>query len=217
MAMVRHDYFRQIDRPIQAYILGLLASDGCVYSDRPRVKFSVHEKDRVLTETVRDELAPGSPILMERCRDYKLAKVHFTSPEMCKDLAKLGIVPKKSHILTWPTLLPEAFVNSFLLGILDGDGCLMTDKRKLSPHYIISITSASPAFLEQTAHKINAVLDVPLAHIDKNNTAFAIRYGGKSAALISEWLHRDLAGLDRKRIPPEVFSLYTTYVPYIPR
>jgi hypothetical protein len=119
--------------------------------------------------------------------------------------------------LTWPTLLPEAFVNSFLLGVLDGDSWITIDRRKLSPHYTIGITSVSSDFLERAAQEINAALDVPLAHIGKNNTAFAIRYGGRSAALISEWLHRDLPGLDRKRIPPDIFSLYTSYIPYIPK
>src|SRR6476620_1741130 len=87
MDLVRHDYFHSIERPIQAYVLGLLASDGNVSSDRPRIQFSVHEEDRVLTEIVRDELAPGSPILTPPCRDYRLAKVHFTSPMMHTDLA----------------------------------------------------------------------------------------------------------------------------------
>jgi hypothetical protein len=82
MELVRHNYFHRIESPMQAYVLGLLASDGNVYSDRPRIQFSVHEEDRVLTEIVRDELAPGSPILTPPCRDYRLAKVCFTSPRM---------------------------------------------------------------------------------------------------------------------------------------
>src|SRR2546421_6685682 len=80
MDLVRHDYFHRIDHPVQAYVLGLLASDGNVASDRPRIQFSVHEEDKILTEIVRDELAPGSSILTPPCRDYRLAKVCFTSP-----------------------------------------------------------------------------------------------------------------------------------------
>ena len=36
-----------------------------------------------------------------------------------------------------------------------------------------------------------------------NQRAFTIRYGGKSALHMSEWLHRDLPGLARKRIPTQ--------------
>lgn len=201
MDLVRHGYFHRIERPMQAYVLGLLASDGNVHSDRPRIQFSVHEEDRVLTEIVRDELAPGSSILTPPCRDYRLAKVHFTSPVMCADIAALGVVPRKSHILTWPDLLPEAFVNSYLLGVFDGDGWITIDKRKPTLYYTIGIISASPAFLQRAAQEINAAIDVPLARLSAvNQRAFTIRYGGKSAVLISEWFHRDLPGLTRKRI-----------------
>jgi len=204
MEQVRHDYFHRIDRPVQAYVLGLLASDGNVASDRPRIQFSVHEEDRILTETVRDELAPGSPILMEIRvgRDYKMAKVHFTSSRMYADLAALGVIPRKSHTLTWPNALPETFVNSYLLGILDGDGWITIDRRKYTPYYTIGFISASPTFLERATLEISAALDLPQAHAtDVNKRAFSIRYGGRSAVLISKWLHRDLPGLARKRIP----------------
>jgi hypothetical protein len=201
MDLVRHDYFHGFERPIQAYVLGLLASDGNVYSDRPRIQFSVHEEDKILTEIVRDELAPGSFILTPPCRDYRLAKVCFTSPRMYADLAALGVVPRKSHTLSWPDLLPGIFVNSYLLGVFDGDGWITIDKRKPTLYYTIGIISASPTFLERAAQEINAVIDVPLARLSAvNQRAFTIRYGGKSAVLISEWLHRDLPGLTRKRI-----------------
>lgn len=201
MDLVRHDYFNRIERPIQAYVLGLLASDGNVALDRPRIQFSVHEEDRILTEIVRDELAPGSPIIMPTCRTYRLAKVHFTSPRMYADLARLGIVPRKSHVLTWPEMLPGDLINSYLLGVFDGDGWITIDKRKPTPHYIIGIISASPAFLERAAQEIVAAIDVPLVRLSAvNQRAFTIRYGGKSAILMGEWLHRDLPGLTRKRI-----------------
>jgi hypothetical protein len=203
MDLVRHDYFHHIERPIQAYVLGLLASDGNVASDRPRIQFKVHERDRILTEAVRDELAPGSPILMEVRvdRDYKMAKVHFTSPTMYTELAALGVIPRKSHTLTWPNALPETFVNSYLLGILDGDGWITIDRRKHTPYYTIGFVSASSAFLERAAQEISAALDVSAARVDKLNTAFSLRYGGRTATLIGGWLHRDLQGLARKRIP----------------
>ena len=207
MDLVRHDYFNRIERPIQAYVLGLLASDGNVASNRPRIQFSVHEEDRILTEIVRDELAPGSPIIMPPCRTYRLAKVHFTSPRMHIDLARLGIVPRKSHILIWPETLPVDIINSYLLGVFDGDGWITIDKRKSMLYYTLGIISASPTFLERAAQEIAAAIDVPLARLSTvNQRAYTIRFGGKSAKLMSEWLHRDISGLARKKIPPQDYS-----------
>jgi len=201
MELVRHDYFHAIERPIQAYVLGLLASDGNVSSNRPRIQFTVNENDRILTEVVRNELAPGSSILTPPCRDYRMAKVCFTSPMMHTDLAALGIIPRKSLVLTWPEALPTSFINSYLLGILDGDGWITMDRRKHTPYYTIGFMSASPPFLERAAHEITEAINIPLAHLNHYPTAYAIRYGGQKAVLLNDWLHRDLPGLERKRIP----------------
>ena len=120
------------------------------------------------------------------------------------DLAKLGIIPRKSHTLTWAEMLPGDFINSYLLGVFDGDGWITIDKRKPMLYHIIGIISASPTFLQRAAQEIAAAIDVPLARLSAvNHRAFTIRYGGKSAILMSEWLHRDLSGLARKRIPTQ--------------
>lgn len=200
MMQVQHDYFHCVERPIQAYILGLLASDGNVPSDRPRIAFSVHQKDRELVEIVRNELAPGSSILTPPCQDYKLAKVCFTSSIMRADLAMLGIIPRKSLILTWPEALPMHLANSYLLGVFDGDGWITFDRRKKNLYFSIGFTSASKPFLERIREVIREAIGVPSINIVANNSAYKILYGGASASAVHEWLHRDLPGLARKRV-----------------
>lgn len=205
MVQVRHDYFHSIDRPMQAYLLGLLASDGCAFSDRPRIQLNVLEKDRALVDILQQELAPGHPIRISpyKDKDYNMVRICFTSPTMCSDLAAFGVVPRKSLILTWPEALPAYLTNSYLLGVLDGDGWITIDKRKQTPYYTLGFISASQVFIERVAKEIHAALDVPLVHLGTANKgkAFTVRYGGKSARLVDEWLHRDLPGLSRKRIP----------------
>lgn len=188
---------------MQAYLAGLLASDGCVMSDRPRIQLTVHEQDRVLVETLQAELTPGNPIQISpyKDKDYHMVRVCFTSPDMCKDLALLGVIPRKSLVLTWPDALPKELINSYLLGVLDGDGWITLDKRKSTPYYTLGFISASRPFIERITQEIHAALDVPLARPGTiNKRAFTVRYGGRSAKLVSDWLHRDLPGLARKRI-----------------
>lgn len=200
MVQVHHEYFHCVERPIQAYILGLLASDGNVTSDRPRIAFSVHQKDRELVEIVRNELAPGSSILTPPCRNYKLAKVCFTSSIMRADLATLGIIPRQSLILKWPEALPMHLANSYLLGVFDGDGWITYDRRKKNLYFSIGFTSASKPFLERVREVIHEAVGVPSIKIVDNNSAYRILYGGASASAVHEWLHRDLPGLARKRV-----------------
>lgn len=197
MAKVHHDYFRLMEHPIQAYILGLLASDGNISSSRPRIRLSVHQKDIELVEMVREELAPGIPFQIDR----QMVCFQFNSPIMCNDLAVLNIVPRKSLTLAWPDALPRHLINSFLLGVFDGDGWITIDQRKAMTYYTLGFISGSLPFLKRVVQEVNAAMNLPLINIGTvNGRAYSIRYGGKSAKILSEWLHRDLPGLIRKRM-----------------
>jgi hypothetical protein len=158
----------------------------------------------VLTETVRNELAPGSNILFEACNDYHCARVSFTSPQMVEDLARYNVVPRKSHTYSWPDALPPELANSFLLGVLDGDGWIIPDKRKAKPYYVIGIISGNPIFPGQIARVIEDATSISSPQVCHVGRAWSIRYGGRRAEVVSEWLHRDLPGLARKRLPPEL-------------
>ncbi len=115
MMQVHHDYFSVITRHQQAYVLGLLASDGNVSSERPRIGFGAQDKDESLVTYVRDELAPGTPIRYWARSNppLRMARITITSPQMRADLARLETVPRKSKTLQWPEELPTEFVNSF--------------------------------------------------------------------------------------------------------
>lgn len=206
---VKHDYFSSVESPLQAYILGLLASDGNVASKRRRISFSAKIDDCQLAELLRDEVAPAHKVEIQTTLrphtiegQLTMARVVFTSPQIWGDLASFGIVPQKSKILNWPEKLSTALYNSFLLGVYDGDGWLTVDKRKVNPYYIIGFTSASRSFLEKMAQVISEAAAIPLARVSLNGrSTLAIRYGGRYARIVSDWLHAELPGLARKRLP----------------
>ena len=129
---VRSDYFSEIDSPVKAYVLGLLASDGYVGSRQNTVGIKVHPKDAGLVELVRDELSPATPIrryTQPPLPGYSTRRpyVAFTigCAQMKADLIRLGITPRKSRTVKYPELTPH-LENSFILGCFDGDGCLQT-------------------------------------------------------------------------------------------
>ncbi len=67
---VRHNYFAIVTRPLQAYLLGLLAADGNVLASVPRISMELSMRDVELLTLVRDELAPAHQI-RERTRVNK--------------------------------------------------------------------------------------------------------------------------------------------------
>jgi hypothetical protein len=146
-------------------------------------------------------LAPGSNILFEACNDYHCARVSFTSQLMCADLARYNIVPRKSHTYSWPDALPRELANAFLLGVLDGDGWVVPDKRKSKPYYVLGIISGNPIFPGQIARVVDDVTGISSPQVCRVGRAWTVRYGGSRAEVVSEWLHRDRPGLARKRLP----------------
>lgn len=198
---VRHDYFATIERPIQAYLLGLFAADGNVREPN-HIAIGFQNKDRALVETVRDELAPDKPLYDDRGR---LTTLVIKSPQIFTDLGRFGIVPRKSLVLRWPATLPEAFDASFLLGYYDGDGYLSLSSspsyRQPYPRWGLCGTSE---FLESAIatiqRRIGPDVHVAAPRAQARGRIFAISAVGPSATRIDAWLHASGLGLARKSL-----------------
>lgn len=197
-AAIRHDYFSAVSTPRQAYILGLLASDGWITGNEICIKLS--EKDAELVELIRDELAPWHRIVPAQGRTLSF---RVTSPLMKEDLFRYGVIPRKSLILKYPEILPSSLDNSFILGCFDGDGCLSRygkDRR----YWRWTLVSGSPAFLLAvktritTATGVNVSGPVPLSLSSKCQV---ISLTCSRITPVDAWLHADLPGLARKKLP----------------
>lgn len=69
----------------------------------------------------------------------------------CEALKNLGICYNKSHCELHIPNIPEEFINSFILGVFDGDGCITI---KSTGYSVGSIVSNSKCFLEEIAAKL---------------------------------------------------------------
>lgn len=122
------DYFKYIDTPNKAYILGLMASDGCV-RDTGAIRLSLQMGDRHIIESMRTELGYGGPlmtIVRENRKHKDMCLLQVCRMSMYRDLLKLGIIPNKSLILQFPTFnqVPEIYISDYIRGYFDGDGCI---------------------------------------------------------------------------------------------
>ena len=202
---VRHDYFSQIDSPVKAYILGLLATDGNVGSANNSVKLKVSIKDIELPELVRDEVSPLSsvrtyvaPPLPGYTRERPVAQVAVSSPQMKRDLGKLGVVPRKTFITRWAALDPR-FAASFILGCFDGDGTLFVRGRPGRWQWMLY--SASESFLRAAHQVICQHTGLDLIRATSRRGLHELRLnGGRRIQILDAWLHADVPGLSRKRL-----------------
>ena len=192
------DYFRVIDTPTKAYLLGLLAADGCV-SAKNQVILGLHQKDIQLVELLRDELAPQARIGLYQTVTTPMARFLVTSPDLAADLARHGVVKNKTLTVHWPREVPEELENSFICGYFDGDGSLYTQVEKQP--YRWTIVCGAPDFLREIQAKvlIHTGVKVGGPYQDKRTGhAWSIVTTGEPVRVLDEWIHRDVPGLDRK-------------------
>jgi hypothetical protein len=210
-AAVRHDYFSQIDSPVKAYILGLLASDGTIASAHNKVGIKAKLADADVVKFVRDELSPRSqigeyvlPPLPGYAAERPYVMFSVGSAQMKADLARFGIVPRKSLIVTYPELPPH-LENNFILGCYDGDGCLQAEGRPADWRW--ELYSASEIFLVAAREAIRRHTGFELLKGVSRRGLHQLRLnGGRSVQVLDSWVHADVAGLDRKRLAPGAYD-----------
>jgi hypothetical protein len=190
-------------KPIQAYIAGLLAADGNVLERQRRVSLELSVRDRELVHLVRDELAPGFPV-RQRKRQNGVESVTFaiTSTELCADLARLGITPRKSLTLRWPERLHQAFGRFFLLGYFDGDG-FVTWSRNGAYVYPRWGLCGTEMFLSAAMRFISDQVQISPRRVrsEKGKAMHVLYVNGADALIVDRWIHSGTRlGLDRKRL-----------------
>lgn len=192
------DYFRTIDTPNKAYLLGLYTADGSV-SRQGQVALALHEKDKELVEFARDQIAPGARLSFHKTKTSPMVKFHVSSPDLVADLAAHGVVSNKSLVTKWPVGIPDWLTGSYISGYFDGDGSLSTS----GPYPRWTIVSGNPDFLESIIKKIHhhtgIVVGGPYKDI-RHEHAWSIVQVGSPVQTIDEWTHRYVSGLTRKRL-----------------
>jgi hypothetical protein len=200
-----HDYFSGgIKTPEQAYILGLLAADGNIADDHPRLNFGLQESDAHLVAWMRDRLNPMATLY--RVPGTGHTTIQISSRQIVGDLAPFGIVPRKSRTIHWPDDLGP-LLRPFLTGHFDGDGWIHIVRSK-RPGW--GTCSGSRQFLVDMKDYIYDNTGVVLEKIQHrpNTDLYQMATTGCGAFVVNEWLHKDGFGLARKQYPEHVVAPY---------
>lgn len=202
-ANINHGYFATIDSPEKAYALGLLVSDGYISSATNSIGIKVHPKDLEIVQFLRDQLSSSSkighytlPPLPGYTAERPYVVFSVSSAQIKHDLNGLGVTPRKSFSVTYPAISRE-FENSFILGCFDGDGCLQVNPG----NWRWELYSASEGFLTDVHTAINEHLGMNLHRMASKRELHHLRLNGNKVAILDAWLHADMPGLARKRLP----------------
>jgi hypothetical protein len=135
---VNETYFEKIDTQAKAYWLGMLYADGNVMKSKGCFSVKLKHTDREILEKLRSEISYTGPLRDEKDGDICALVIH--SVALKQQLIRLGCVPNKSLVLTFPNedQVPPHLLRHFIRGYYDGDGGLhITKKHKTLVNYFV--------------------------------------------------------------------------------
>ena len=173
--------------PDFAYAIGLLATDGCVYSDGYHMAFGSKDLEQVknFKKCLGLNHIIGKNIAGHR-KSFSY-RVQFGNKVFWNFLVKIGITPAKSKTMH-QICTPDKYFFDYLRGSFDGDGSFYAylDKRwKNSFLFYVSFASASKNHVLWLQAKIYKLAGLK-GHIttSKNTSVFQLKYAKKESLLL---------------------------------
>jgi hypothetical protein len=177
-------------------MLGMIAADGCISTSKytNTLSLRLHIKDIKYVERLK------------KCLEY-LGKIGYSkgspsagfsvcSTPLFNDLCDKGLSPRKSLIYEFPSFdkVPEKFINSYLLGYFEGDGCIcLTKSKDWDRKTVIGIVKicASKVFAEKFKEYIEKTLNITVKIKDSGKSIWYINIDGNlQIEKFLDWLYK---------------------------
>lgn len=184
--------FEIIDNEEKAYWLGFLYADGCIiYNENEKryvVELTLCEKDYLHVQKFKNFLKCNNKITYKE--KQKAYKICINSKKICSDLIKLGCIPKKSLILTFPTekQVPLKLQKHFVRGYFDGDGCISLSNRSKAFQITILGTLNFLNSIENLHWKLKLVYSKDKRHL---NDTWTLRFRTKEALEFINYIYNN--------------------------
>jgi hypothetical protein len=121
---LNENYFSDIDTEYKAYFLGLIITDGCVYSKNNKQSFvsiTLQEKDSYILEEFKSDIKSNKKIVSDNRGTYSISII---SNSIVNDLNKYGVIDNKSLKTIFPDNINPLFYRHLIRGLFDGDGSI---------------------------------------------------------------------------------------------
>ncbi len=185
-----------------AYVVGLIASDGCLSNDRRHIDFTSKDLEQVQTFARLLKLNNKIGTKGISRKDGQLYyRIEFGNVNFYRFLLKIGLTPNKSKTIGI-LLIPDKYFIDFLRGSFDGDGHSYSywDPRwKSSFQLYIGFSSASLKHIEWLQSKIESLYNLR-GNVKKGNRSFQLEFAKYSSLLLIEKIYykKGLPFLTRK-------------------
>lgn len=204
---INENYFDTIDTPEKAYIIGMIASDGCVFCNR--LQIVLQEEDKDILEKINSCLGSNRQLYyIERSKKNPNWKNQYSliivNKHIADQLKSIGLIENKSLSLEFPNVITDKLLPHFLRGLLDGDGFL--EKKRYRVGY-----TGTPMLLEEINNRINRILGINFyihAEKCKNNSTSTMKISNKKDCInFLNYIYKDASiYMNRK------YNLYQNYI-----
>ena len=199
---VNESFFDDLNEK-SAYLLGYIYADGNINYNLDKcywaLTITASAKDKAHLEKLRVTLSSTKPLLFSaKTNSYRLIA---NSKKLCQSLIGLGVVPRKSLIVQFPSL-PNNLLRHFIRGVIDGDGNVRYVNRKGSPYFEITIASGSKLFCDGLikAIKENTGISANVRKINEN--LYIIQYSCSRGEKLANFVYSKASiFLERKYLP----------------
>ena len=133
--MIRHDFFKNINTELQAYLLGFYVADGSVDEKRKTFRIHLSKKDYELVDLYKNIISPNARTFTikehittgrngVKIIAHESYGVDINSSILVNDLNDLNYGYKKSYSNLSIPNISEDLIPHFIRGYFDGDGCI---------------------------------------------------------------------------------------------
>ena len=150
-------YFKDIDSPTKAYLIGFIAADGCIICNSDKsakgLDIALQKSDKDFLKSLDILLGNDGSRVKETENVFDL---RIISSEIANDLVSIGITPKKSLTLDLSKLkVDKNFLVDLIRGYFDGDGCFFMKNYEYGERELINFTGTieSINFIKETLMK----------------------------------------------------------------
>lgn len=194
------NYFDLIDTQNKAYVLGLFYADGNVSKEKYNIQLSLQECDKHILEQISEDMNSNAPLCFRNFEKYgRNQQNHYSlslhSKVMHEALSRWGIVPQKTHALTYPIFLSPEMHRHFIRGVLDGDGCIHIPYGKNGKIRSVSICGTYDfclGFKDVIEQKLNIHCSVIKNRKDPKSTTYKTVISGKIQVYkFLSWIYED--------------------------
>ena len=154
--------FKKINNENDAYWLGFLYADGNINELRNRFDLTLSIKDKNHLEKFRDYIVPDKDILIRPARiniypgkEYYCCRLVVSNKKIVDNLVKQKCLWSKTFDIEFPNFIPKKYMNHFIRGYFDGDGCITSGINKGKNIYRAGFTCANKDFLEDLINFLN--------------------------------------------------------------